>query len=169
MREPAPLDARTLSHAIRSRLPGADPDVTELLFYSVRAARLLLAALEQELRPRGLDVSQHAVLTMLWLAGPPNQLSPNALGAALVQTSGGMTKTLDRLEAAGLVERVPDPADGRRRVVTLTPLGADVVRSSLIDVVAKLAVALGAAPAGETAGMLGVQQRLVAALARWGE
>ena len=167
MSEPAPLDARTLSRAIRSRLPGADPDVTELLFYSVRAARLLLAALDQELRPRSLDVSQHAVLTMLWLAGPPHQLSPNALGSALVQTSGGMTKTLDRLETAGLVERVPDPADGRRRVVTLTPLGADVVRSSLVDIAAKLEAALEPEPA-ETVAMLAVQQRLASALVRWG-
>ena len=41
----------------------------------------------------------------------------------LGRTTGGMTLTLDRLEAAGWVRRSPDPADGRRVVVELTGRG----------------------------------------------
>ncbi len=35
---------------------------------------------------------------------------------------------LDRLEAAGLVERIPDPADRRAKLIRLTPSAANIVR-----------------------------------------
>jgi DNA-binding MarR family transcriptional regulator len=41
----------------------------------------------------------------------------------LDRSTGGMTLTLDRLEASGWVTRTPDPADRRRVVVTLTDAG----------------------------------------------
>lgn len=39
-------------------------------------------------------------------------------------------KTIDRLVALGYVERVDDPADGRRKRVRLTPRGIDSLRRS---------------------------------------
>src|SRR4051812_5311000 len=49
--------------------------------------------------------------------------------AASAQTTKQAAKFLvDQLEAAGYVERVPDPADGRARLVRITPRGYDVVR-----------------------------------------
>ncbi|BCP56140.1 hypothetical protein K32_47570 [Kaistia sp. 32K] len=35
---------------------------------------------------------------------------------------------LDRLEAAALVERIPDPADRRAKLIRLTPNAASIVR-----------------------------------------
>lgn len=46
------------------------------------------------------------------------QISPQSLGA-----------TLASLEQRGLVSRVPDPADGRRAIVSLTDAGRAAVRS----------------------------------------
>ena len=37
------------------------------------------------------------------------------------------TALVDHLERAGYVERVPDPADGRARLVRVTPLGETVI------------------------------------------
>jgi DNA-binding MarR family transcriptional regulator len=37
------------------------------------------------------------------------------------------TALVDHLERAGYVERVPDPADGRARLVRLTPLAEEVL------------------------------------------
>ena len=42
-------------------------------------------------------------------------------------SSGGMTKRLDRLEEAGLVERRPDAADRRGTLVRLTRRGKTVI------------------------------------------
>jgi DNA-binding MarR family transcriptional regulator len=50
--------------------------------------------------------------------------------AALERISpASMSGHVDRLERAGLVQRTPDPADGRRRVLSLTPEAERVLRS----------------------------------------
>lgn len=49
--------------------------------------------------------------------------SPRAIARFVVQTSGGLTATLNRLEHQRLIERRPDPADGRGRLVVLTDAG----------------------------------------------
>ncbi|TDB76743.1 MarR family winged helix-turn-helix transcriptional regulator, partial [Micromonospora sp. KC723] len=52
-----------------------------------------------------------------------------------VLTTGGVTRLVDRMEMAGLVERVADPGDRRGRLVRLTPLGEEtVVRASRVHV-----------------------------------
>ena len=38
-----------------------------------------------------------------------------------------MTKRLDRLESAGLIERLPDPNDRRGTLITLSPRGLDLI------------------------------------------
>jgi DNA-binding MarR family transcriptional regulator len=43
-------------------------------------------------------------------------------------TQPGMTGLVARLEAAGLVERRPDPTDGRATLVTITAAGSDYMR-----------------------------------------
>lgn len=47
------------------------------------------------------------------------------LADAMGCDAGNVTGLVDRLEDRSLVERVPDPADRRRRVVTLTAAGRD--------------------------------------------
>jgi DNA-binding MarR family transcriptional regulator len=56
-------------------------------------------------------------------AGPPYELNPTDLMEATMLSSGGMTKRLDRLVEAGLVERRPDPDDRRGTLVRLTRKG----------------------------------------------
>ena len=62
--------------------------------------------------------------------------SPREIARFVVQTSGGLTATLNRLEQDGLVERRPDPTDGRGRLVVLTGAGRtrqDEVVNALAD------------------------------------
>jgi DNA-binding MarR family transcriptional regulator len=76
---------------------------------------------------RGLARSSWDVLASLRRAGPPHELSPTELYRGLMRTSGAMTNRLHRLERAGLIERRPDPGDGRGRLVRLTARGRNLV------------------------------------------
>jgi DNA-binding MarR family transcriptional regulator len=74
-------------------------------------------------------------------------LSPGRLAERSSLTTGAITGVLDRLEAAGFVERRPDPADRRR--VAVRPLGpAEHVR----EAVARLDATIGGLLEQRTAG-----------------
>jgi DNA-binding MarR family transcriptional regulator len=75
----------------------------------------------------GLARSSWDVLASLRRAGPPYELSPTDLYQALMRSSGAMTNRLHRLARAGLIERRPDPGDGRGRLVRLTARGRKLV------------------------------------------
>lgn len=92
----------------------------------VRIARLgvLLDAFQHDvLEPFELMPSDYGVLAALRRAGAPYSLKPSQLYSRLRRSSGGMTKILKRLEASGLIERSPDPDDGRGSHVRLTDRG----------------------------------------------
>jgi DNA-binding MarR family transcriptional regulator len=67
------------------------------------------------------------VLASLRRAGKPHQLTPTQLYSSLMLTSGAMTNRVDRLQAAGLVERLHDPADRRGVLVSLTKDGLKLI------------------------------------------
>jgi len=95
----------------------------------VRLARLgvLIQSFQDEvLAPYELTHSAYAVLAALRRAGAPYALNPSQLYSLLERSSGGMTKILKRLEQQGLVERSPNPEDGRSSRVALTPDGLEV-------------------------------------------
>ena len=75
----------------------------------------------------GLSRSSSDVLASLRRAGPPYERSPTELYRGLMRTSGTMTNRLKRLERDGLIERSPDPSDGRGMLVRLTRKGINLV------------------------------------------
>jgi DNA-binding MarR family transcriptional regulator len=113
---------------LKKRFPDTDQGLVLLLVSAQRLGRILDLDLQRSARLAGLEKSEHEVLTILWLSDPNPALSPSQLSQAIIQTTGGMSKTLRRLERANWVERVPDPNDGRGQLVRLTKAG-----SSLID------------------------------------
>jgi DNA-binding MarR family transcriptional regulator len=92
-----------------------------------RLARELEARLEPVYKAHGLEPGWHDVLATLRRTGPPYQLRPTEFTDALMLTSSGTTKRLDRLERAGLITRAPDPADRRGTLITLTPKGLELI------------------------------------------
>jgi DNA-binding MarR family transcriptional regulator len=92
-----------------------------------RLARELEARLEPVYREHGLEPGWHDVLATLRRSGPPYRLRPSEFSGALMLTSSGTTKRLDRLEQAGLIERDPDPHDRRGVLITLTPAGIELI------------------------------------------
>jgi DNA-binding MarR family transcriptional regulator len=91
-----------------------------------RLSRLAEIATERAYAPFGIGRPEFDVLATLRRAGEPYQLSPGALAASMMLSSGGTTARLDRLEKAGLVVRSPDPDDRRGVLVRLTPQGRGI-------------------------------------------
>ena len=83
--------------------------------------QLVTSRLERVL-PDGLSHAQFGVLTHFCHHG--EVATPAELARAFQVTKGAMTNTLQRLEEQGLVKVEADPADGRRKLVTLTEAGA---------------------------------------------
>ncbi|GAB2648902.1 MarR family winged helix-turn-helix transcriptional regulator [Kribbella swartbergensis] len=71
----------------------------------------------------GLSEGEFDVLASLRRAGAPYERAPGEIALHTMVTTGAVTKRVDRLEKAGLVERRRSDADGRGRVVRLTPAG----------------------------------------------
>ena len=80
------------------------------------AGRLLVRALEKRLAPLGLTPAHMPVLLGLE-AGPQPQ---KKLAEQAMVEQPTMTATLNRMERDGLVERLPNPDDGRSSLVALT-------------------------------------------------
>src|SRR5437016_2554535 len=58
----------------------------------------------------------------------------SALAARAQMTHQSMSELVAALESAGYVERVADPADGRAKLICLTPLGRRVVRMAIAEI-----------------------------------
>jgi DNA-binding MarR family transcriptional regulator len=80
---------------------------------------------EAAMAEHGLQQPEYDVLTTLRRSGEPYSLTPSALAAELLMSRAGMTKRLDRLEAAGFIERTSVPGDRRSLLVALTETGKD--------------------------------------------
>lgn len=91
-----------------------------------RSAYLFERALERAFADFGLSPQEFYVLGVLRRAGTPYRMSPSALARTLLLTSASVTHRVDRLEAAGLVARTPDPADRRSVLVGLTRAGREL-------------------------------------------
>jgi DNA-binding MarR family transcriptional regulator len=99
------------------------------LFEFALAVKAIQRELEQQanaaMRPLGLTAAQADALIVIGQAGP---LSLGELGDLLIAESGHPSRLVDRLVAAGLVERRPAAADRRRVELSLTARGRSVER-----------------------------------------
>jgi DNA-binding MarR family transcriptional regulator len=81
----------------------------------------------------GISTGEFDVLAALRRKGTPYVMKPSVLARTVMLTPGGMTGRLDRLEAAGLVERRANPNDRRSAPVALTPRGVELVDAAVSD------------------------------------
>jgi DNA-binding MarR family transcriptional regulator len=85
--------------------------------------RRIKKGMETVVAEYGLTLPEWHVMSRLRLSSPDHRSSPGELATDLELSSGAMTSRLDKLEAQGLVRRLPDPKDRRAIVVELTPEG----------------------------------------------
>jgi len=119
--------------AWRAQRPDLDVEPLQVLSRISRLARHLDIARRGAFADHGLESWEFDVLSALRRQGPPFQLTPGALLRATLVTSGTMTNRIDRLAAAGLVRREPDPRDKRGVLVILTSRGQERVDAALAD------------------------------------
>ena len=111
--------------------PGADTTGFEAVGRILLLAKHLQNSAIARLGALDLDLWAFDVLSTLWQEGPPYHLSPTQLCNSAMLSSGAMTNRLDRLEAAGLVARQPDPDDRRGLIIELTPKGKALVDQAI--------------------------------------
>ncbi|SNR32631.1 MarR family winged helix-turn-helix transcriptional regulator [Puniceibacterium sediminis] len=101
-----------------------DPDSLGFLLNDL--ARLMRAAFEHEIAAGAVPVtpSEARVLANMYRSGPMQQ---KRLACLLGVAPMSLSTFLDRLEAAGLVVRSPDPDDRRAKLVSLTPAAGPVL------------------------------------------
>jgi DNA-binding MarR family transcriptional regulator len=101
-----------------------------------RTMALVGASVEEVFAAHGLTVADFDVLAALRRAGEPHELRPTDISRQLMLSPAGMTSRLDRLDAAGLVTRSPDPGDRRSWLIRLTAEGRQIVDAAVADHVA---------------------------------
>lgn len=136
-------DRRQILRSINSRATAADgldyldqalvvwareiPDLDPLTEGIVERIHILAhdfnVSSDQTLAEFYLDRRSFKLLSRLRSFGPPYQRSAGMLANDMQLSSGAMTNRLDRMEAAGLIRRLPDPSDRRGTLVEPTETG----------------------------------------------
>ncbi|MGH3722687.1 MAG: MarR family winged helix-turn-helix transcriptional regulator [Mycobacterium sp.] len=111
----------------------------------MRAHQIMLARVEDVLRPHGLTFSRYELLMLLSFSSSGSM--PMAKASARLQVHPtSVTNTVDRLEEAGLVRRVPNPTDGRGTLVEITDAGRELGTVATADLNAKVFSQIGLSP-----------------------
>lgn len=91
----------------------------------MRAQQIMIARVEEVLKPTGLTFSRYELLALLTFTR--TGALPMAKASARLQVHPtSVTNAVDRLEKAGLVRRVPHPSDRRATLIEITQEGRDL-------------------------------------------
>ncbi|MBU2663289.1 MarR family winged helix-turn-helix transcriptional regulator [Actinoplanes bogorensis] len=110
-------------------MPNPDPPGFELPLLLFAGFRTLIDSLHAELATRGHPDVRPVHGFALQAIGPDGA-SASEIGRRLGVSKQAAGKTVDRLATLGYVERADDPADARRKLIRLTPLGLDMLIQS---------------------------------------
>ncbi|MER7797498.1 MarR family transcriptional regulator [Microbacterium sp. NPDC096154] len=142
-----PSDARDdevdlLIDAWSRRLPDVDLTPLDVMSRLRRAANRLSRLRAEAFREAGLAAWEFDVLAALRREEPPHELTPMQLVSATMISSAAVTHRIDNLVARGLVERLPNPRDGRGVLVRLRAEGATLADAAMTALVRREADAL---------------------------
>ncbi|GAA1857451.1 MarR family transcriptional regulator [Brevibacterium marinum] len=115
-----------------SIFPGLDTSMVAVMGRIARIAQVVQDRSDSVLAAQGVSRAEFDVISLLARHG--GTLSPTRVSTELIISGAGVTKRLKRLSSAGLVSRIPDPADGRGSLVQLTGQAWDLLRPILESV-----------------------------------
>ncbi len=100
----------------------------------MRVQQLLIGRYDQVLRGHGLTFARYEALVLLSFSRT-GRLPLSKIGQRLMVHPTSVTNIVQRLAADGLVERTPNPRDGRGALAGVTEAGRAVVRAATDDLV----------------------------------
>jgi DNA-binding MarR family transcriptional regulator len=138
-REPLPFDPIMRAATLWERRIG--PARTMAAVTSVmRVQQILLSAVDGALRPHGLTFARYEALVLLTFARN-GRLPMRMMGERLQLHPTSVTNIVDRLQADGLVRRMPHPTDRRATLVEITDTGT-ALREKATDSVTSISFGL---------------------------
>lgn len=133
-----PLDFDPVERAGRlweTTWPGEEPEVyasMRAVTSIMRAQQVLIGQLDALLRPFGITFSRYEALVLL-IHSRSGALPLSKIGERLQVHATSVTNVIDRLEAAGLVRREPNPRDGRGTLAVITEAGREVAAKATLE------------------------------------
>lgn len=101
-------------------IDGSDDLAFRLGFYIHDTSRLRKLLFDAEFKPAGVTRAQASVLSCLW---SQDEITQSELAKKLDLGKVALGSLIDRLEAAGMVERRGDAADRRAKLIVVTAAG----------------------------------------------
>ncbi|MFI9719349.1 MarR family winged helix-turn-helix transcriptional regulator [Streptomyces sp. NPDC052396] len=101
----------------------------------MRAQQILLGQVDAVVKPYGLTFARYEALVLLTFS-KAGELPMSKIGERLMVHPTSVTNTVDRLVKAGLVDKRPNPKDGRGTLASITDKGREVVDAATRDLMA---------------------------------
>ena len=101
----------------------------------MRAHQILLAEVDAVVKPYGLTFARYEALVLLTFS-KAGELPMSKIGERLMVHPTSVTNTVDRLVRSGLVDKRPNPNDGRGTLASITDKGREVVEAATRDLMA---------------------------------
>jgi DNA-binding MarR family transcriptional regulator len=98
----------------------------------MRAQQILLGQVDAVVKPYGLTFARYEALVLLTFS-QAGELPMSKIGERLMVHPTSVTNTVDRLVAAGLVAKRPNPHDGRGTLASITEQGRKIVEAATRD------------------------------------
>lgn len=120
-----PLDFDPIEEARSQWASRWEPDISEAMAAAtsiMRAQQVVLAAVDGALRPFDLTFARYEGLVLLSFSRR-GSFPLGKMGQRLMIHPTSVTNIVDRLEAQGLVRRIPHPTDGRTTLAEITDEG----------------------------------------------
>lgn len=92
----------------------------QLCFPFYATSRLIIRAYQEDLDALGITYPQYLVMLVMW---EHEELSVIEIGEKLILNTNTITPLLKRMEAMGLIDRIPSETDHRKMMIRLTEEG----------------------------------------------
>ncbi|MFD3452994.1 MarR family winged helix-turn-helix transcriptional regulator [Streptomyces sp. NPDC058691] len=126
-----PFDPIARADEIWTRRWGRVPSMVAITSI-MRAQQILLGQVDAVVKPYGLTFARYEALVLLAFS-KEGELPMSKIGERLMVHPTSVTNTVDRLVAAGLVAKRPNPNDGRGTLASITAKGREVCEAATED------------------------------------